>query len=256
MSQTSTDDAAWLRRYRPVPSPAARLVCLPYAGGSAPYFRPVALALDPAVDVVAVQYPGRQDRRQEAPISDMNELADRVAEILDRQPALPLTLFGHSMGAVLAFEVARRLEAEGRGPAHVFVSGRRGPSTHRDETVHLRDDRGIMDELRATEGTAAAILNDEEMMRAALPALRADYLATESYRCAPGVAIEAPITALTGDRDPKTTLDECRAWAGHTLGGFELQVYSGGHFFLADNGPEINGMLDRHFAAGRVRERV
>jgi surfactin synthase thioesterase subunit len=256
MSQTSSDDAAWLRRYRPVQNPSARLVCLPYAGGSAPYFRPVALALDPSVDVVAVQYPGRQDRRQETPISDMNELADRVAELLNRQAELPLTLFGHSMGAVLAFEVTRRLEAGGRGPVHVFVSGRRAPSTRRDEAIHLRDDQGIIDELRATEGTAASILNDEEMMRAALPALRADYLATESYRCAPGVAVEAPITALTGDRDPKTTLDECRAWAGHTLGAFELQVYAGGHFFLADNGPEINAMLDRHFAAGRVRERV
>ncbi|NUP50800.1 MAG: thioesterase [Catenulispora sp.] len=252
---TSSDDAAWLRRYRPVQNPGARLVCLPYAGGSAPYFRPVALALDPVVDVVAVQYPGRQDRRLEAPIGDMNELADRVAEILERQPELPLTLFGHSMGAVLAFEVARRLEAEGPGPVHVFVSGRRAPSTHREESIHRRDDQGIIEELRATEGTAASILNDEEMMRAALPALRADYLATESYRCAPGVAIGAPITALTGDRDPKTTLDECRAWAGHTLGGFELQVYPGGHFFLADNGPEINGMLNRHFAE-RVRERV
>jgi surfactin synthase thioesterase subunit len=253
MSQSSTDDASWCRRYRPAKDPDARLVCLPYAGGSAPYFRPVALALDPSVDVVAIQYPGRQDRRHEQPIGDMHELADRIAAILGRQPRLPLTLFGHSMGAVLAFEVARRLEAAGDGPARIYVSGRRAPSTHRVETIHLRDDQGIIEELRNGDGTAAAILNDSEMLQAALPALRADYMATESYRCADGATVDCPITAMTGDRDPKTTLEEAEAWERHTTGAFDLKVYPGGHFFLADNGPKINTALARHFVDQRAR---
>jgi surfactin synthase thioesterase subunit len=253
MSQSSSEDGLWCRRYRPAKDATARLVCLPYAGGSAPFFRPVAMALDAGIDVVALQYPGRQDRRAERPIGDMMELADRVHEILGRQPDLPLTLFGHSMGAVLGFELARRLEAGGRGPAHLFASGRRAPSTHRDEAVHLRDDEGILDEVRRMDGTATTVLNDEEMMRAALPALRADYLATETYRCPPDAAVACPISALTGDSDPKTTLAEAEAWSRHTTGPFDLQVYPGGHFFLSGSALKVNAMLARHFAAQQAR---
>lgn len=253
MPQHSSDDNLWCRRYRPAQSPATRLVCLPYAGGSAPYFRPTALALDPSVDVVAIQYPGRQDRRTERPIADMMELADRLYGILSRQPALPLTLFGHSMGAVLGFELARRLEADGNVPVHLFASGRRAPSTHRDEAIHLRDDAGILDELRQGDGTAAVVLNDEDMMRAALPALRADYRATETYRCPPNATVACPITALTGDNDPKTTVAEAEAWSAHTTGPFALHTYRGGHFFLADNAREVNALLAEHFAAERAR---
>jgi surfactin synthase thioesterase subunit len=252
MPQPSSDDGLWCRRYGTPRNPAARLACLPYAGGAATYFRPTALALDPSVEVVAVQYPGRQDRRSEKPITALHELADRVHEVLGRQSGLPLTLFGHSMGALVAFEVARRFEADGRPPVHVFVSGRRAPSTHRDEFVHRRDDAGIIDELRRMDGTAALLLEDEEMMRAAMPALRADYTATETYTCPPETALATSITALTGSDDPKTTIAEADAWRRHTTGAFELQVYRGGHFFLAENAQEVNALLGRHFVQTRA----
>jgi surfactin synthase thioesterase subunit len=257
MTQPASDDSLWCRRYRPAKDATARLVCLPHAGGSAPYFRPVAMALNPTIDVVAVQYPGRQDRRSETPIGDMMQLADRLYGVLRREPELPLTLFGHSMGAILGFELARRFEADSQAdaaasattaPLHLFVSGRRAPSTHRDEAVHLRDDEGILAELRRMDGTASIILNDEEMLRAALPALRADYRATETYHCPPDTAVGYPITALTGDDDPKTTIDEAKAWSRHTTGAFSLQVYPGGHFYLADNVAKVNAMLTAHFA--------
>lgn len=243
MSQPYGTDDLWCRRYRSAANPAARLVCLPHAGGSAPFFHPVTVALSPGVDVVAIQYPGRQDRRAEQPIRDMSVLADCVAGILSRQPALPLTIFGHSMGAILGFEVIRRLEADGYHPAHLFASGRRAPSCHRDENIHKRDDDGILAELRKMDGTASAVLNDDELIRAALPALRADYEANETYRCGPGITVRCPVTALTGDSDAKTTLDEARAWAGHTSGPFDLRVFRGGHFFLTDHADEINRLL-------------
>src|SRR5580658_7928209 len=163
MSQPSSDDELWCRRYRPARNAPARLVCLPHAGGSAPFYLPVSAALSPDVDVVAIQYPGRQDRRGERPIDDIAVLADHLHGILRRQPPLPVTIFGHSMGAVLGFEVARRLEADGQGPVRLFVSGRRAPSTHRDENVHLRDDAGILAEVRAMNGTASALLGDDEL---------------------------------------------------------------------------------------------
>jgi surfactin synthase thioesterase subunit len=254
MSQLSANADLWCRRYHPARNASARLVCLPHAGGSAPFFLPVSAALSPRVDVVAMQYPGRQDRRTERPIDDMTVLADRIYEILRRQPELPLTIFGHSLGAVAGFEVARRLEAAGHGPVRLFASGRRGPSTYRDEAVHLRDDAGILAEVRRLNGTASALLSDDELMRAALPALRADYQAAETYRCAPDVTINCPITVLTGDVDPKTTLDEANAWAEHTTGAFDVQVFAGGHFFLTEHTDAIIKLLDRHFdtESGRV----
>jgi surfactin synthase thioesterase subunit len=253
MSQPLSDDDLWCRRYRPARNPDARLVCLPHAGGSAPFFRPVAMALNPQIDVVAIQLPGRQERRNEKPIDDMAELADRLHAILARQPGLPLTLFGHSMGAIIAFEVTRRLEAAGRGPVRLFASGRRGPATHRDETVHLRDDAGIIDEVRKMAGTASSVLGEDEIMRAALPALRADYRATETYTCPPGVTVNCPITVLTGDNDPKTTVDEAKAWASQTTAPFDLHVFTGGHFFLTDHADEIIKILDLHLHAHPAR---
>jgi surfactin synthase thioesterase subunit len=204
----------------------------------------MAAALSSRVDVVAIQYPGRQDRRAEQPIADMAVLADRIYDILRHQPDLALTLFGHSMGAILGFELARRFEADGCGPMRLFASGRRAPSTLRQEDIHLRDDAGILAELRTMNGTASTVLGDDELMRAALPALRADYQATETYSCAPDVTVNCPITVLTGDSDPKTTLDEAAAWDTHTRGSFELKIFAGGHFFLTDHTDEIIKLMD------------
>jgi len=252
MSQPTPDDNLWCRRYRPAANATARLVCLPHAGGSASFFFPVSAAVGPGVDVVAIQYPGRQDRRTEPPISDMAVLADRIHDVLRRQPEMPLTFFGHSMGAIVAFDVTRRLEAEGRSPVRLFASGRRAPSTHRDETVHRLDDAAILAEVRRLNGTASSVLGDDEIMRAVLPALRADYHATETYRCAPEITVKCPISVLTGDTDPRTSLDEANAWAQHTSGSFDLDVFTGGHFFLTAHADAIIKILDQHFQAERA----
>jgi surfactin synthase thioesterase subunit len=253
MPAPTANSGLWFRRYRPGRNPSARLVCLPHAGGSAPFFLPVAAALSPGVDVVAVQYPGRQDRRSERPIDDMPELADRIYDVLRGEPELPVAFFGHSLGAIAAFEVVRRCEADGLRPARLFASGRRSPSSRRDENMHLRDDADIMAELRRLNGTSSTLLNDDEMMRAALPALRADYRVAETYQCAPEDTIGSPITVLTGDCDPKTTLEEAQAWSQHTSGGFDLHVFTGGHFYLIDHAESVTTILDKHFQAERAK---
>jgi surfactin synthase thioesterase subunit len=247
MPDPSAVDVPWCRRYRPSRSATARLVCLPHAGGSASFFLPVASALSPDVDVVAVQYPGRQDRRTEQPLTDVHDLADRIHGILLREPPLPVTFFGHSLGAIIAFETIRRLDADGCTPVHLFASGRRAPSSHRDESVHLRDDDGIIAEVRRLNGTASSLLGDDDLMRAALPALRADFKAAETYRCAREVTIGCSVTVLTGDSDPKTTIAEADAWAGHTVGTCTTRIFPGGHFFLTAHGTEITGLLRNHF---------
>lgn len=242
-------DELWCRRFAPAPDAAHRLVCFPHAGGSASYYRPVASALSPGVDVVAVQYPGRQDRRNEPLIDDIGMLADEVHKVLRGWDDRPLTFFGHSMGALLAFEVARRFEDEGSGPVRLFASGRRAPSRHRDENVHRRDDAGIIEEITSMSGTDGRLLQDEELIRMILPALRGDYRAVETYRCPPGATVGCPVTALVGDSDPKTSIDEARDWEKHTTAEFDLRVFPGGHFYLDSRAADVLKVLAEHCTA-------
>ncbi|MFC0105714.1 thioesterase II family protein [Kibdelosporangium aridum] len=252
---TETGSTAWLRRYHPGGTGSARLVCFPHAGGSASFFHPVSARFSPDADVIALQYPGRQDRRREPCLDDIATLADRItAELLPIRHR-PTVLFGHSMGAVLAFEVAWRLERmAGFESCAVIASGRRAPSARRAESVHRLDDEGIIQELRQLNGTDAAVLGDDEILRMALPAIRGDYRAIETYECDTDRRLRCPITVLTGDTDPKTTLHEAQSWSLHTEGEFRLRSFPGGHFFLTQHQAEINLIiadeLERLGAAG------
>ncbi|MEU7135791.1 alpha/beta fold hydrolase [Streptomyces sp. NPDC046261] len=239
--------ALWLRRYHPAMDSDVRLVCFPHAGGSASFYHPVSAVHSTVADVIALQYPGRQDRRHEPCITDIGTLADRITELLLTQSEKPTVFFGHSMGAVLAFETAWRLEQKGQGaPRAVIASGRRAPATTRPETVHERDDDGVIAELKLLNGTDPGLLGDDEILRMAMPAIRGDYQAIETYRCDPeDRAVRCPITVLTGDADPRTTLEEAAAWERHTEGAFRLEVFPGGHFFLATQQAAVNRQISR-----------
>lgn len=234
-----TDDR-WIRRFHPAVPGAPRLVCFPYAGGSASYFFPVSAALQPAVEVLAVQYPGRHDRRLEPVLTDVTELADLIAAALRAEPPARTTFFGHSMGAIVGYEVARRLEGHGTVLGHLYVSGRRAPGGPRPgDDIHTRDDDGILAELALLGGPGVGLLADPEMRELAMPALRGDHAAIETYSYASGALLSCPVTALLGDRDPKVTVAEAREWAGHTSGPFDLRVFPGDHFYLADQIPDV-----------------
>jgi surfactin synthase thioesterase subunit len=244
------DSAQWIRRFRPAPDAAVRLVCLPHAGGSASFYLPVATALSPLVDVLAVQYPGRQDRLRDPLIDNIADLADAVTVALQPWLDRPFALFGHSMGASLGFEVALRLEGAGTPAAHLFVSGRRPPSRIRDEQLHLGDDDALIAELSRLAGTDSNILGDEELLRMVLPAIRNDYRAAETYRHDDAPPLAGPITVLTGDDDPRTSLDDATAWRPYTTAAFEVLVYPGGHFYLVENSAQVIDALSSRLRAG------
>ncbi|MFE0027837.1 thioesterase II family protein [Amycolatopsis sp. NPDC059021] len=235
MHQTAEHVEQWVRRFQPAPDARVRLVCLPHAGGSASFFFPVAKALAPAVEVLGVQYPGRQDRRHEPPLDSIDALAGRILEVLRHFDDRPLALLGHSMGAIIGYELALRMADAGLpAPVHLFASGRRAPSRYRDDDVHDVSDDRLVAELRKLGGSDAAMLADPELLEMILPAIRGDYRAVETYRHEPGRKLDCPITAFTGDRDPRVSVAEARAWAEHTTGPAELRVLPGGHFFLVD----------------------
>ncbi len=233
------DSDLWIRRFFPSTRADFQLVVLPHAGGSASFYRPVAQALSPRIEVLAVQYPGRQDRRHEPMAGTIADLADGVSEAVGAAVDRPFAIFGHSMGATLAYEVAVRLEADGIRPERVFASGRRAPSAFRDERVHQRDDNGLIAEMQSLSGTDQQIFGDEELLRMVLPAIRNDYRAAETYRHTGGPRLACPVTAMIGESDPKATLEEVRAWRTHTDGEFELKTYTGGHFYLVEHAADV-----------------
>jgi pyochelin biosynthetic protein PchC len=250
MALTTGAGARWLRRFHPSPGGRARLACFPHAGGSASFYFSLSASLSASTEVLAVQYPGRQDRAADKRVDDIPELADRVREALEAWTDRPLALFGHSMGAVVAFEVARRLERDAVTPVALIASSRRAPSRHRHETVHLLDDDGLVAALRRLGGTDARLLADEELRRMILPAVRSDYKAIETYRCPAGSRLSCPTTVFVGDSDPMTTLDEARAWSEHTTGRFDLRVFHGGHFYIGHHQGQVTGAISRCLEAG------
>ncbi|MGW0188016.1 thioesterase II family protein [Streptomyces sp. NPDC003362] len=247
MTGSAVDSDQWIRRYHPAPAgdgTLPRLVCFPHAGGAATYFHEFSRRLQGTVDVLAVQYPGRQDRRTEPLPASLGELAERIATVLRPWTGAPLAFFGHSMGALIAFEVARRTR-----PGMLFASGRRAPSTHRDERVHLLDDDGLVAEATLLGGTDRRVLADPEMRELVLPVLRADYRLLETHRPDPGAVIDVPIEVLYGDRDPKVTAEEARAWDAHTSRDCEVHVFpGGGHFYLADALDQVSELVVRRWA--------
>jgi pyochelin biosynthesis protein PchC len=237
-------DALWVRRFQRRTQPVGRVVCCAHAGGSASAFRPLSLRVSPSVELLAIQYPGRQDRLGEPAIDDLVELAGLVTEELEPWLDRPVVLFGHSMGALVAFEVARRLERRGVVPAALFVSGRRAPSIHRESAVYLMDDEGLLREIKELAGTDDQVFAEDELVRMVLPAIRSDYRAVETYRYLPGPDVSCPLTALLGDTDPRVSVPEAQEWVRHTSAEFRLRVFPGGHFYLNDHEPELAEMIN------------
>ncbi|MER6100272.1 alpha/beta fold hydrolase [Streptomyces sp. NPDC001728] len=248
MTGLMIDSDVWIRRFHPPAAGEAErtpVVCFPHAGGSAAFFHGLSRLLGPAgIEVLAVQYPGRQDRRGEAPMEDVREIAAAVVEAISPWAGRRPAYFGHSMGAVVAFEAARLTE-----PRVLFASGRRAPSTHRAEAFHLLDDDALIAETERLSGVSSELLADPEMRELVLPPLRADYRAIETYRPEPGAVVRVPVEVIVGDRDPRVSEEEARAWQAHTTGEFGCTVVpGGGHFYLADRTDELAGLITRRLA--------
>lgn len=217
-----------------VTEPALRLFCLPYAGGRASLFWDWQEALPAGVDVRAIEYPGRGERRREPLRVDVRELVEDAIHVVRACLDRPIALFGHSLGASVAFELARRLAAErGIEPVRLYLSGRRAPQLPepRPSTYALPEPEFVAC-LRRLNGTPEAVLAHDALLRLMLPILRADFRAAQTYAYRPGHRLSAPIVALGGLGDEEVGASELDAWREHTSGPFLRAMLPGDHFFL------------------------
>jgi len=223
-----------------------RLVCFPFAGGGTSTFRLWPSELPEDIEVWAAQLPGRERRFGEPVVSDAAQAVGALVSALGPGLDMPYAFFGHSMGAVLAYETTRLLAALNRPlPALLAVSGRRAPHLPpRKAPIHdLPDDR-FLAEIRAFEGTPQAVLDNAELMDLMLPALRADFRLVETYRPAPGPdCLDLPLWAVGGEDDHEAQPDQVAAWRAVSRDQFEHCTLPGGHFFLNTHRPALLAAL-------------
>lgn len=226
-------DPLWFRWHRRVPAPTARLVCFPHAGGAASFFRNWPGALPPGVEVLAVRYPGREDRIREPFIEAMAPMADAISKATATLVGPPLAFFGHSLGASVAHEVAVRLERD-LGPVlrMLFVSARPAPHRLSRNDLHIRGDAALIDDIRRLDRHTAHVFDDPELRTMLLPMVRADYRLVETYYPDHIDRVDVPIVGYNADTDPEVSVDDVAAWRDVTRGRFELRTWSGDHFFL------------------------
>jgi pyochelin biosynthetic protein PchC len=235
-SRPTDEQLTWFRTFTPVHRPRARLFCFPYAGGSASVFSTWGAALPPDVELVAVQYPGRQDRIGEPAVDDLTVLADRVTETMAGLCGVPVSLFGHSMGAWLAYEVVLRLENRWSCTVeNLFVSGQTAPHLDHTITWDTESDEALVAEIQRMGGSGSSHLDHPELRELILPFLRADFRAVNTYRRVPVIRTQTPVVAYCGDRDPDITEDDLQAWSRATTTGFATALFPGDHFYIEES---------------------
>ncbi len=211
-----------------------RLFYFPFAGGNAASILPWQAELGNAIELQVAQLPGRGSRLMEAPDYDWQELVARLTDAVADLSERPFAFYGHSLGALVAFEVTRELRRRGLpGPRCLWASGAEGPRTRTIKRwMSVLPDDELIRALHHYGGTPAELLADWEMMELLLPALRADFGLNEHYRYRPEPPLALPIRIVRGDADPYVEGDRAAGWALETTVGVTEHVYAGDHFFI------------------------
>lgn len=233
----------WLPYRRVEADARLRLFCFHHAGGGASTFLGWKRWLSDSIELCAVQLPGREQRLREPCVTSLPTLVRAIAREVFAVGAMtdrPFAFFGHSFGARLGFEVARFLGQQGTSiPIHLFLSGCPAPQhqsaeRRRSELSHAE----FIAELLEFGGTPPGVLEDRDLMEMAVPILRADFAAYEGAPEVGGPALACPITVF-GGTDDEISAEQLDGWRLHTTGRFELAMFSGGHFFVAEHGESI-----------------
>lgn len=229
-------DLGWVV-HGPTADATLRLICFPYAGGTASVFRSWAAGLPGNIEVCAVQLPGRANRISEPPFTELDALVADVGQTVATHCDIPVAFFGHSLGSIVSFEVARWLRRHhGLLPVHLYVSGRRAPHLSNTEAPdYQKDDDAFLARLAELKGTPPELLANAELLQLVIPTLRADFQLAQTYRYLPGPPLSCPITVVSGREDEECTDARMDAWAQHTVGPFRKHLLDGHHFYLNTN---------------------
>ncbi len=239
--------SSWLAYCKPNPQARLRLFCFPYAGGGASTYRTWASELPSVVDVCPVQLPGRETRLREAPLTRIGPLVSAITEAIHPFLDIPFCFFGHSMGAIVSFEMARHLRLEhGLVPRQLFVSGRRAPHLPDPDPpkYNLPEDE-FLEEIKRLNGTPEEAFQSKELMQLLLPVMRADCEVIEVYEYAEQPPLSCSISAYGGLSDDEAPREDLEAWCRHTSAAFALAMFPGDHFFLQTSRQALLRALSR-----------
>ncbi|KVE24471.1 thioesterase [Burkholderia singularis] len=240
----------WIDPAPPAGNAEQRLFCIPYAGGGASIFRDWSARLAATVDVRPLHPPGRGRRFRDALLYRLDRIADEVAQAIEPLLDRPYTLFGHSMGASVAFEVAQRLQARGLpSPKCLVLSGRGAPHLPAAEPIHKLPDNQFLDEVILMNGTPPELLTYPEVVELVMPILRADFEAIETYRPKPYSPLRCKIVAL-GGRDEQGSVEAVASWRAYTSGKFRSEILPGDHFFLHGKADRLFEILNSELQCG------
>jgi len=231
---TTNDYKLWFPYAKPRPAGKLRLICFPYAGGGAGIYRTWADHFPSYIEVFAVQLPGRETRTREKPFNRMAPLMEAITPVIHTLVDRPFALFGHSMGAMIVWELACELKRRfDREPIHLFVAGRRAP--HVPDTsppIHELPEPEFMEELIRYNGLPKELAEHTELMEFKKPLLRADFELCETYRPQSDFRLNCPITAFGGLEDPDEKRELLEKWRDVTTRFCKVHMLPGDHFFL------------------------
>jgi medium-chain acyl-[acyl-carrier-protein] hydrolase len=244
---TTTALDSWIACRKPSPQARLRLFCFPYAGGGVSIFRAWSDGLPADVEVCPIQLPGRGTRLMEPPFTRLSPLIQALAEALFPLLDIPFAFFGHSLGALISFELARQLRRERAvEPVRLFISADRAPQIpNRDPAIHSLPEREFLVELCRLNGTPRKVLEDDELRQIMLPLLRADFAVYETYGYSTEPPLNCPISAFGGLQDHRVNRGDLEAWREQTSISFSLRMFPGDHFFLNTTQASLLGALSQ-----------
>ncbi len=250
MTPTNSRILAWPR---PNPGASMRLFCFPYAGGGTHVYQQWWPAIPSNIEFCAISLPGRGIRISETPYSEsvalVKELVRDITPYLDK----PYVFFGHSMGAIVSFELCRQLRARAQPlPQHLFVSGCHAPHLPDPHPIHHLPEAEFLDELVALGGLPQEILESRELMELILPGIRADFTLVETYPYVEEAQLSCAMTAFGGTDDPLVTHEMLDAWRLHTADLFDLRTFPGNHFFINSSRDELLATIMRKLSQIRA----
>ena len=215
-------------------NPRMRLFCFPYAGGNATMFQRWQRAFPEFIEICPLQYPGRGNRMRDTPFTSLVPLAHDVSKAIETLLDLPFAFFGHSMGALIEFEVARDFRRKQKPlPRHLFASASRAPQAPYGDTISFDLPTPVfLEELRRLNGTPLEVLENAELMELMLPMLRADFSVAQTYLCVEEPPLACPFSVYGGTDDRSVTKNELEEWCQQTTGSCSVQLFAGDHFYL------------------------